>query len=205
MTNCGDWSKEELIEHLVKLEFAAFDKTRNKGGRASCQDDWDTFYIMRKSQYLTWTKEMLLSFIEDFENATSLGRNLIAEKYAWMMESTTPEEFEKIEGQLPFVREENKAIIEQIVSIQVKWMEEFAALHGNVTMHARYIHTSEDRPWATSFETYLRGELKTYSDETLLLYARFIIELSKEEKNLTEMIMKNTITMYGYHSFEDIE
>lgn len=205
MTNCKDWTKEELIEHLIKLEFAAFDKTKNEGGRASCQDDWDTFHIMRKSQYLTWTREMLLSFIEDFENATSLGRNLITEKYAWMMESTSPEEFERIKNQLPPVREENKAIIEQIVGIQVKWMEEFAAEHGNVTMHARYIHTLEDKPWATSFETYLRGELKTYSDETLFLYAKFIIELSKEGKNLTEMTMKHTIDMYGYASFEDIK
>ena len=72
-------------------------------------------------------------------------------------------------------------------------------------MHARYIHTSEDKPWATSFETYLRGELKTYSDETLFLYAKFIIELSKEGKNLTEMTMKHTIDMYGYASFEDIK
>lgn len=205
VTDCKDWTNEKLVEHLIKLEFVAFDKTRNEGGRASCQDDWETFHIMRKSQYLTWTREMLLSFIEDFENATSLGRNLITEKYAWMMETTSPEEFEEIEDKLPPVREENKAIIEQIVGIQVKWMEEFAAEHGNVTMHARYIHTSEDKPWATSFETYLRGELKTYSDETLFLYAKFIIELSKEGKNLTEMTMKHTIDMYGYASFEDIK
>lgn len=205
MTTYEDWTKEELIEHLVKLEFAAFDKTKNKGGRAACQDDWETFYIMRKSQYVTWTREMLLSFIMDFENANAIGRNLITEKYAWMMESTAPEEFEQIRNALPPVREENKAIMEQIITIQVQWMEEFAAEHGNVTMHARYIHTAEDTPWATSFETYLRGELKTYSDETLLLYARFIIRLFKEGKNLTEMIMKHTIQMYGYSSFEDIK
>ena len=79
VTDCKDWTNEKLVEHLIKLEFVAFDKTRNEGGRASCQDDWETFHIMRKSQYLTWTREMLLSFIEDFENATSLGRNLITE------------------------------------------------------------------------------------------------------------------------------
>ena len=45
---------EELIEKIVMLEWKAFDKVENQGGRASCQDDWSTFSIMRKSQYMLW-------------------------------------------------------------------------------------------------------------------------------------------------------
>lgn len=196
---------EELIDYLVKTEFETFDRTRNEGGRASCQDDWETFSIMRKSQYLTWNREMLISLICDFENANAVHWNMITEKYARMMESTAPKEYEELKAQLPEVSEKKRAIVEQIVDIQVKWMEEFAQKHPNVTMRARNIHTSEDTFYATSAETYLRGELLTYSDETLNLYARFIVELVREGKNLTEMTMFHTIRMYGYENFEDVK
>lgn len=198
-------TKEELLEYLVKTEFEAFDKAKNAEGRAACQDDWETFSIMRKSQYLTWTREMLISLICDFENANAIGWNMIAEKYARMMISTAPEEYEKIKEQLPPVSERNQALVEQIVAIQVKWMEEFAKEHPNVTMRGRKIHTSEDTFYATSAETYLRGELLTYSDETIALYAQFVVALLQEGKNLTEMTMFNTIQMYGYKKFEDVK
>ena len=51
---------EELVDRITELEYTAFDKVHNVGGRAFCQDDWRTFSIMRKSQYLTFTRTMLL-------------------------------------------------------------------------------------------------------------------------------------------------
>ena len=45
-------TKRELVDAVVALEWKAFDKVKNLGGRADCQDDWNTFQIMRKSQYL---------------------------------------------------------------------------------------------------------------------------------------------------------
>lgn len=197
-------NESELVDYLVKFEYEEFDKTRNEGGRASCQDDWETFEIMRKSQYMTWTKEMLISLICDFENSRAEGWNMITEKYGRMMESTAPEEYARIEGQFPVVTEQKRAIVNQIVAIQVNWMEEFAKAHPNVSMRGRSLHTSEDTFYATSAETYLRGELMTYSDETLALYARFVVSLAQQGKNLTEMIMYNTIKLYGYEKFEDV-
>jgi len=196
-------SKEELVDAIVKLEWKAFDKVQNVGGRAGCQDDWETFEIMRKSQYLTWNMDMLVQYCLDFEAADSAGRNLISEKYARMMESTVPEEYKVIEKELPVIPEEKKAIMETIISIQVQWMEEFAAEYPGLAKNARIIHTSEDKPWDTSYETYLRGEIGTYSDVMLTLYGRFIVEISKKEQNLAKMIMINTVKMYGYDSLEE--
>ncbi len=198
-------NKKELIETLVELEYEAFDKTRNVGGRAACQNDWPTFNIMRSSQYMTWTEEMLECYIRDFKEANAQGWNLITEKYARMMESTVPEEFEQLKDRLPVLSDWQKKVIEQIVEIQVKWMEEFSEEHPNISSRARLIHTSEDQPYDTSYETYLRGELGTYSEETLAKYAEFIVKLSQEKKNLAEMIMKNTIELYGYSSFDEIK
>ena len=195
-------SKEELVDAIVNLEWKAFDKVKNAGGRAECQDDWETFEIMRKSQYLTWNVDMLVQYRLDFEAANSAGRNLISEKYARMMESTVPDEYKAIEKELPVIPEEKKAIMETIISIQVQWMEEFALEYPGLAKNARIIHTSEDKPWDTSYETYLRGELGTYSDVMLALYGRFVVEISQTEGNLAKMIMINTVKMYGYDSLE---
>lgn len=197
--------KKELVDRLVKLEWQNFDKVKNEGGRADCQDDWGTFSIMRTSQYLTWTEEMLQSYIQDFEEAMAKGWNLITEKYGRMMESTAPNRYKELKEQFPVLPEEKKTIIEEIVKIQVTWMEEFAAQYPYMAGNSRVIHTSEDTPFSTSFETYLRGEMRTYSDRTLDLYGRFIVSYLQTGKNLTKDIMTNTALLYGYESLEKAE
>lgn len=200
-----DSFKTALVNELVSLEWEAFDKVENEGGRADCQDDWNTFSIMRKSQYYTWTEAMLKSYISDFHRANDRGWNLITEKYGRMMESTAPDKFVKIKESFPEIPEVKKEIIEEIVKIQVGWMEEFAAEYPKAAGNARSIHTAEDTPYNTSYETYLRGELSTYSDETLDLYGRFIAQLCRENKNLAKMIMANTAFLYGYASLDELE
>lgn len=200
-----DSFKSALVNELVSLEWEAFDQVENEGGRADCQDDFNTFSIMRKSQYYTWTEEMLKSYIADFHRANDRGWNLITEKYGRMMESTAPLKFAQIKNSFPKLPEMKKEIIEEIVRIQVGWMEEFAAEYPKAAGNARSIHTAEDTPFNTSYETYLRGELSTYSDETLDLYGRFIAQLCRENKNLAKMIMANTAFLYGYASLEDLE
>lgn len=200
-----DSFKKALINELVTLEWEAFDKVDNEGGRADCQDDFGTFSIMRTSQYDTWTEEMLKSYIHDFHAANEKGWNLITEKYGRMMETTAPLEYAKIRDSLPPVPDMKKEIIEEIVKIQVGWMEEFAEKYPKAAGNARSIHTSEDNRYNTSYETYLRGELSTYSDETLDLYGRFVAKLFEENKNLAEMTMRNTALLYGYESLEDLE
>lgn len=205
LVNMNTNNKEQLVGQLVKLEWQNFDKVKNEGGRADCQDDWGTFSIMRTSQYMTWSEEMLLSYIQDFEEAMAKGWNLITEKYGRMMESTAPVKFDEIKDQFPYLADEKKAIIDEIVKIQVAWMEEFAAKYPYMAGNSRVIHTYEDTPFSTSFETYLRGEMRTYSDRTLDLYGRFIVSYLQEGKNLTKDIMTNTALLYGYESLEKAE
>ncbi len=200
-----DSFKAALVSELVSLEWEAFDKVKNEGGRADCQDDWNTFSIMRKSQYYTWTEEMLKSYISDFHRANDRGWNLITEKYGRMMESTAPYKFFEMKESFPEIPEMKKEIIEEIVKIQVGWMEEFAKEYPKAASNARSIYTAEDTPYNTSYETYLRGELSTYSDETLDLYGRFIAQLCRENKNLAKMIMANTAFLYGYASLDELE
>lgn len=201
----ADDIRQKQIEELVSLEWQAFDEVQNEGGRAQCQDDFGTFSIMRKSQYMTWTGEMLKSYIQDFHAANARGWNLITEKYGRMMASTHPSEYAKIAHNFPTLSHTQKTIIEQIVSVQVGWMEEFAREYPKMAFNSRSIHTYEDTPWNTSYETYLRGELSTYSPATLKLYGAFIVELAKRNQNLAKLTMTNTALLYGYESLEDAE
>ena len=188
---------------IAKAEFEAFDKVQNEGGRANCQNNWPTFKVMRMSQYMTWTEDMLLQYLYEFKTNYAKGRNMIEEKYARMMESTAPLEYARFADRLPPVSEEKKAIIEQIVTLQVKWMEAFAAEYPKLAGNARIIHTTDDLPYDTSYETYLRGELSTYSDRMLELYGRYIVEHARAGMNVAREIMENTIHFYGYKDLNE--
>ncbi len=196
-------SREALVEDIARLEFEAFDKVQNEGGRASCQNDWFTFSIMRKSQYLTWDRAMLLQYLYDFHREYERGHNLITEKYGRMMESTAPEKYESLKANFPRLTEEKKSIIEQICGLQVQWMEEFAAEYPELAENARSIHTSEDDSYNTSYETYLRGELGTYSDKMLELYGRYIVKYARAGRNPAYDIMGNSVKMYGYRDLDE--
>ena len=197
---------QNLAEEITKLEWQQFQLTENEGGRANCQGDWQTFHIMRMSQFLTWPLDLQESYKQDLERANSDGSNLITEKYARMMESTAPEIFERtIKPYIKPILEPRKSAQEQIILTQVKWADDFRNHYPHLGLAMRVLKTSEDTAENTSFETYLRGELSTYSDDTFAKYQRFVNNLRAENLNLTQMIITNTVRMYGYDSLESAE
>ena len=121
------------------------------------------------------------------------------------MKTTSPEKYKELEASLPVRSEKREAITEEIVKIQVAWMEEFADKYPRMASNARSIHTYEDNEFNTSYETYLRGEIGTYGEETFVLYGRFISEMISNNKNLAYETMKNTAKLYGYESVEAAE
>ena len=86
-----DEKKKKLIDEIVRREWEMFQNVNNEGGRASCQDDWPTFHVMREAQYAPWPQDLLSRFLLDLVNAKLEGRNLVMEKYAYMMEFTEPD------------------------------------------------------------------------------------------------------------------
>lgn len=194
---------QNLAEEITKLEWQQFQLTQNEGGRANCQEDWQTFHIMRMSQFLTWPLDLQESYKKDLERADSNGRNLITEKYARMMESTAPEIFERtIKPYIKPILEPRKSEQEKIILTQVEWAADFRERYPHLGLAMRVLKTSEDTEENTSFETYLRGELSTYSAETFAKYQVFIEDLTAKNLNLTQMIITNTVRMYGYDSLE---
>lgn len=195
----------DMIKEIIKREWDFFQQTKNQGGRASCQEDFETFQIMRGSQFSCWTEELCGSYLEDLKEAEQIGRNLITEKYGRMMETAYPQEYEKMKEVFPQHSQERQAITEAIAAIQVEWLEQFAKEFPKAAGQARVIHSTEDTQWDTSAETYLKGELGTYSDRTLLLYGRYIVQLQQEGRNLTRMINEAVAKAYGYADMAAME
>ena len=127
------------------------------------------------------------------------------EKYARMMKSTNPEKYLEFEKDIPVLSEKRIAIQEEIIKIQVAWMEAFAEDYPKMAGNARSIRTIEDSEYNTSYETYLRGEISTYSEKTFILYSKFIVSLLKEQSNLAKAIMEHTAKLYGYESLVEAE
>lgn len=196
---------EQLIQKIIEVEWHQFQMVQNEGGRAACQDDWNTFQIMRESQFVNWPLEILKSYAKDLMEAMDKNWNLVFEKYARMMKSTAPEKYKEVEHILPPVSAERTARMEKTIAIQTKWLEEFAEKYPNLMSEARYVHTKEDTEYETSSETYLRGELASYSEETEKLYGAYIEKLQSEGKSIVVMTYDYMVKKYGYESIEDAE
>ena len=196
---------KELVDRVVDLEWEFFQNVNNEGGRASCQDNRRTFDIMRKSQFKAWDADTLESYLSDLLAAKSAGENPLREKYARMMESTDAAEYKKLEAKLPPVVAGKKQLVDDIVAIQMPWQRDYARAYSRLATRARPVGSMSDRQYTTSVETYLRGELLTYSEETLRRYLRHIRSVFEAGGNLTVAIMENTVKMYGYQSLQAAE
>ena len=192
-------------EKLIQEEWKNFSAVSNEGGKASCQNDPETFFIMRRCQFSMWSEELVDSWYSDLKNAENIGRNLLSEKYGWMMQRTAPKQFEKIEKFLPVIPDEDILLIDEIVKTEVLWMEEYSRKYPFLAGGNRPVHASEDSVFVTSFETYLWGELHTYSPKTLRLYHSMINNLLKENKNMAVIIMEEMVKQYGYKDIDHAE
>lgn len=200
-----DKERNQLIDEIIEREWEQFQYVQNEGGRASCQDDHETFVIMRKSQFMNWTKALLESYRQDLIEAEANHWNLLTEKYARMMESTAPEQYKELAPILPKRSKERIEMQEKMIAQQMRWEEDFASRYPAIASTGRVLHTSEDTPWDTSIETYARGEISTYSDRTVELLKELYDQMAADHENLSENTLRNMTALYGYESLEQAE
>lgn len=195
-----------LIEALIKQEWFLFDQVKNIGGRADCQDQWDTFHLMRSAYYQAWSLEMLESYQQDLKQAQEEKRNLVTEKYAYMMEYTDPAYYQtNLAPYLPELSRSKAVLIDEIVTRMMAYDKEFAAHYPKLNARKRPADAASDSASVTSAETYARGELRTYSEETLQRLLQWFDELDREGKNFTWLVEDSTVRLYGYSSLEEVE
>lgn len=138
-----------------------------------------TFYAMRRMSHSVLSIDTLQSYFQDLIIAVALGRNLVTEKYARMDNLLPP---------LP----RNK-VIEDIIHIESKWLQ---SLHKKYPLTIRFDE---------KFTKYASGELTTYSQPTLKLYQRDIIDAYNKGINLVEQRYLILYQSMGFKNLQAVE
>lgn len=199
----ADINRKDLIKEVIELEWEMFTNVSSVNGRASCQDDRKTFSVMRGAQADIWGTETLISYLDDLRTAERDKTNLMAVKYARMMEVTFPEEYKTIKKQLPEVSARCRYLAQEIVKYHLKWSMEASGKYPRLFSLGRPVSGNLDR--ANSIENYLKSELLTYSENTLELCLKDTIAAADNNLNLSLEILKNTARDYGFDSLDAIE
>lgn len=195
-----------MIERLLRDEWLMFQSVGSIGGKTGCQEDWKTFHIMRYSYYNAWSDQMIRSYAKDMEEALHDKRNLVMEKYAFMMEYTDPEYYRsKLQPHLPQADDETIKMIDAIAAYLVGCEKEFARHYPKLGRKGRPIEVAGNQEKEASLETYFRGELRTLSKFTLQFFIDYIACCKAEGKNFAYLVKEKMVGMYGYASLEDAE
>jgi len=196
---------ENIVNEIIALEWEMFQLVNEGGPRAGCQDEYDTFYDMRFGQFSEWSDSAQSAYLEDVRAAKSAGRNLIEEKYIWMMIESTPEAFIELSSRVTLPTEQAKDFADAVCE---RLMEQTARLHEqypSVAGSGRPLYASEGNAGVVSVETYQYSELLTYSQATLSALYEHIMQLSEQNIMLAERILTNSVKHYGYQTLEAAE
>ncbi len=173
--------RRELIESIIKEELNMFLAVKNRGGTSPCQEQPDSFRIMREITHNVLPDDVLESYLADLLKAIQDGRNLMTEKYALM------------EGLIP-VQNDSPLIVE-IVCLESEWRKEVAAQFPR----------SVQADGHEAFCVYLGCELQTYSSETLSAYHHYAAAAQQEHRNLVRERYELLMRKLGYDSLSHCE
>ncbi|MBU3950724.1 MAG: DUF4125 family protein [Proteobacteria bacterium] len=182
--------KNQLITAILDIELDMFTSVQAKE-TAGCQTHPDQFRLHRKAQFLSWSKDTLASYFKDLKQAQLNDQNLMTFKYA-RMENLIPSRCKS-------------SLVKKIVSIQLNWQREMFNTFPALMKNARPLEQFQDSVSQTSFETYLSGELESYSQNTLQLLYRDIQGKLSREINMAREIYENLVRACGYPSLAEAE
>ena len=197
--------REELIKEIIDREWEMFSVLKNTGGVAECQNNKPEFIIMRSGQWDNLPDKILESYKQDLIEAKKAGRNLLEEKYIRMMEYSAPIEFDGVKHLLPNISNGSLTLIKQIEKIYLDWGDEFENKFPKFSKLCRPLRSSGDIPERASVQTYLIGELSSYSTRTVLFYFDYVTQCVKEGKNLIYITHSDVVKQKGFNSIEEVE
>ena len=181
-------AKDHLIEKILELELNMFLNVPSRYP-ASCQENPDAFRLYRRVQFAVWSEDTLQSYLDDLLQAKEQGENLMTLKYARMENLISP-------------LKENP-IIDRIVQMELEAQREMLSRYPNLLSQGRPLEG--DRSGVTSFQTYLRGELETYSDRTLERLCRDIQQVRDKGENWAQRSYTHLARNLGYDSIDEVE
>ena len=193
----------ETIKQIIDLEWEMFHNV-NGEDRVGCQDERPTFTLMRNAQFSAWDDATTASYLEDLKDAVANGRSLVREKYIRMMECSDPVGYEKFKVDLPSDSEEKKQLVEDIWQIMLAQTEKIREKYPILALGGRPLHASEEKGWP-SVETYQKGELFTYSENTLKSLLAHAKALDAQGISLAYNIQENSVLCLGYKTMQQAE
>ena len=182
--------RNHLIEKILEMELDMF-LTVSAVEPASCREHPEEFKRHRHAQFSTWSDETLKSYVNDLMLAKQNGQNLMTLKYG------------RMEGLIPCLNDD--PVIEKIVDAQYSWQKEMFEKYPNLMQGARAMDSQGDSDVYTSFVTYLRGELETYSRETLRLLYEDVKHYRAGDRNMSEDLYTLLVKSYGYQNLDEAE
>ena len=183
-------NKNEIIEEILAIELEMFLSVPTVF-KYRCQQYPDHFKLHRRAQFAPWSLPALESYLHDLENIKNAGKNVMTMKYARM---------DDLVGVL-----NSNPLVDVITKQHCEWQRAMKAKYPGIISKGRPISSQEDDDSMISFETYMRSELETYSDDTLKLLYADIQEKIAQGINMTEEVYENLVQQLGYRSLEDAE
>lgn len=182
--------REETLKKIVIDEWNFFTNINNIGKRAYCQDNSFTFIYSRLCYWNIYNDIILTSYLNDLVNAKNENRNLVTEKYAYIMQYTDPEYFNKIKKYLPPISDYKKNTVNSIMLIYMNWEEEIKKNNPELLDNNRDLYNPSQSTARTTIEYYFKGELISYSESTLNLILKYYLSAFQKGINLVEKNLK---------------
>lgn len=183
-------AKPQLIEDILALELEMFLAVPGDG-QSACQQHPERFKFHRRLQFSVWSTCALSCYREDLRRARLNSENLMAIKYA------------RMQGLIP--PRNTNPLIDVIVRLKMDWQAVMRRRYPAIMGSARPLDRASDDRWMTSFETYARGELETYSDATLAALHADLQDLMALGINASEWIYRLQAEQSGFDSLEAAE
>jgi hypothetical protein len=165
--------RTKLIDTILAAELKMFCSVPAQGPNP-CLACPEAFKMHREAQFSIFSTKTLESYLEDLTSAVESGRNLMTHKYA------------RMDNLIP--RQNHSPLVDKLTGIMTAWQLEVVEKYPDLMKRARPVLSEQDALQATSFETYLRAELETYSENTLYLLDQDLEKLLAEGKNGSEEV-----------------
>lgn len=198
-------ARTDTVDRIISCEWNMFQAVNAGGPRVDCQDDYTTFNGMRRAQFTAWSQEAAASYLEDLYSAEESGRNLLREKYIYMMRTTEPPKYKQL---LVQIMPPSKAVKELAFRLSEKLLSQTQELFDNlpyVTSSGRPLYSTQDFDGMISIETYQFGEFLTYSEKTLNKLLQHVLTMEGEGFSFARAVLENSVAFFGYKSLEEAE
>ena len=164
--------KDDLIISIIQQEWPLFTSTQNVDHRSPCQDQMANFIVSRHAYWSMYSTPV------------------VTFKYGYMMEATHPDEFLAIKDKLPSISNVKLSLVTAIMALYMKWELDIQLEIPGYDTHHRPIQAKDNSLTHTSVETYMTGELQSYSENTLECILAHFLQCSKNNINPVQEYLK---------------